>query len=564
MTGGLGAWRDGQFLGVVVYPENGPIIARPDGGDRINRDDSLYFYLPGDWVQDGALMLKAMVYQNSPNTPEDFELNAENNFIEREVSFQPSEAIKLRLLPVHVHSSPNQQAMDVTYTYQDQQTDALTVLLNIYRIFPISNLIWDAGLEFELQILNFQLIIPAMVSPSSHGNGVEWDLSKSDDRDEVNARIALLKAFFSADYVGWNWYGVVEPTVSMGNFSGWANSGVAHGQMNPTTSGPAWYVKGGNTLAHEVGHNRGLAHNLCKGNEESGGSIDPDYPYPFLDCSIAAVDPDGYYGFDIYWPFWGNILDGPTVMSNDPGVASPNQAFPFMGYQSPKWADPFNYCKLLDALGVACEVANINVRLGTSATDLFAVLQGSGGGPTAGPRHDHASQAPAPGVSSVSQTANGHVFVSVSVDTALTRGRIIDVMPIVAPAAAVLEAEQRRQAMIALGSDLRLRFEDAGGQSLATHVLAPIDPEQHELAQETRLYAELFELPEGTARVILVAGRTILAERVASASAPVVEIIAPSGGGGLTTPLDIEWQASDADGDELQFTLLYSADDGET
>ena len=149
-------------------------------------------------------------------------------------------------------------------------------------------------------------------------------------------------------------------------------------------------------------------------------------------------------------------------------------------------------------------------------------------------------------------------------DTALTRGRIIDVMPIVAPAAAVLEAEQRRQAMIALGSDLRLCFEDAGGQSLVTHVLAPIDPEQHELSPETRLYAELFELPEGTARVILVAGRTILAERVASASAPVVEIIAPSGGGGLTAPLDIEWQASDADGDELQFTLLYSADDGET
>ena len=62
-----------------------------------------------------------------------------------------------------------------------------------------------------------------------------------------------------------------------------------------------------------------------------------------------------------------------------------------MGYQSPKWADPFNYCKLLDALGVACEVANINVRLGTSATDLFAPLQGSGARPAAGPRHDHAS-----------------------------------------------------------------------------------------------------------------------------------------------------------------------------
>ena len=202
-------------------------------------------------------MLKAMVYQNAPYTPEDFEPNAENNFIEREVSFQPSEAIKLRLVPVHLHSSPNQQAAEVTYTYQDQQSDALKVLLNIYRISPISNLVWDVGLEFELELFILQIIIPAMVSPSSHGNGVEWDLSKSDDRDEVNACIALLKALFSADYEGWNWYGMVEPTVSMGNFSGWANSGVAHGQMNPATSGPPWYVRGGNTLAHEVGHNRG-------------------------------------------------------------------------------------------------------------------------------------------------------------------------------------------------------------------------------------------------------------------------------------------------------------------
>jgi hypothetical protein len=68
----------------------------------------------------------------------------------------------------------------------------------------------------------------------------------------------------------------------------------------------------------------------------------------------------------------------------------------------------------------------------------------------------------------------------------------------------------------------------------------------------------------GTARVRLTQGATVLDEQVVTPNAPQVTVLSPNGGkqwGGVQT---ITWQASDADGDALEYAVFYSPDDGQT
>ena len=69
---------------------------------------------------------------------------------------------------------------------------------------------------------------------------------------------------------------------------------------------------------------------------------------------------------------------------------------------------------------------------------------------------------------------------------------------------------------------------------------------------------------DGT-RIALMQGGNELASLMASASPPVLAITSPGTGASLdaSTPLTIAWTASDADGDSLTFSALYSPDGGE-
>jgi hypothetical protein len=59
-------------------------------------------------------------------------------------------------------------------------------------------------------------------------------------------------------------------------------------------------------------------------------------------------------------------------------------------------------------------------------------------------------------------------------------------------------------------------------------------------------------------------GDRVLSERRVSASAPEVTVLSPNGGEVLAAPLEIRWEAADADGDSLVYTVQYSADGGLT
>ena len=182
-----------------------------------------------------------------------------------------------------------------------------------------------------------------------------WDLdldadddpTAGDRRHEPNLRMAWLAElgeFPDADNV----LGVFDESVPSGGWTGWAGYGVA------------WTKPVAETPAHEVGHTQGLQHVACKDDdgddvpdEAAGGAIDWSHPTGLPPvCSLAPINPDGYFGFTNY--------RSPTIIySNDP--THPLAAFPFMSYQNPGWTDPYHWCQLLDAYGVDCNPALVGV-----------------------------------------------------------------------------------------------------------------------------------------------------------------------------------------------------------
>ena len=71
-------------------------------------------------------------------------------------------------------------------------------------------------------------------------------------------------------------------------------------------------------------------------------------------------------------------------------------------------------------------------------------------------------------------------------------------------------------------------------------------------------------LPAGATHVSLMQGSHQLAAVGASAHAPALQITSPSGGAKWKGQQTITWTASDADGDNLTYTALYSPDNGQT
>jgi hypothetical protein len=72
------------------------------------------------------------------------------------------------------------------------------------------------------------------------------------------------------------------------------------------------------------------------------------------------------------------------------------------------------------------------------------------------------------------------------------------------------------------------------------------------------------QYPAGTARIRLMKEQSVLDERVVSRNAPVVTVLTPNGGEKWDATHTITWQASDADGDALTYSVFYSPDDGQS
>ncbi len=347
--------------------------------------------------------------------------------------------------------------------------------------------------------------------------------------------------------------------------------------MDPTTGlvddhNTPWYIRGGWLLAHELGHVTGLAHVACTGSE---GGVDQDYPYPYPNCSLAEVNPQGFYGFDVYYDLFG--LSEPTVISNNPSAAEPNLGFPLMGYKFPKYVDDYTYCKLLNHFGVPC--------------DLYGETGGGGGSGGTGPTADCK---PCAGNPLCNKGGSGLGIQQFQLELCISDDTLPEPMVFpsdpeaflmvtgevqVEPAQATITKVYALSSQVFDGTEAWEGLREAllTAEEPTPFWLDLLDGEGRVLTsvpivqmanphEPTDTIGFLYTLP-ATKTIQAVVIRTLDgAERArapASANAPSVRITDIAAGAGATEPITVAWQAEDADEDPLDFIVQVSSDGGE-
>ncbi len=606
----LGGWRNGQPLpGSPLFPENGPITAHPNGGERTALDDSLYFYLPPSW-RSGEIVLRAFAYAGDVDAPFEEEPDGENNLRETSAEFHPASVPGLWLFPLHVHLDYSPGSPETTY----DGSAAGPIVADIYRLLPI------AGLDVDVSTVTLY--------PADHADGVEWDFGpcrttlsqdvhpynlsffiddastlEPDDyiqigteRMQVNsvsganvfvdrgmsgtsvaelhpegAIVHLIRCNSTTDNLGaantvLAWYrallgipesillyGMVDPIQPFGPFRGMADGdGDAMGWMDPSTDDDhPWHMLGGSIVAHELAHNAGLLHVGCKDDngdgipdEIGGGPIDLTHPTDFPNCSLAPIDPLGFFGFDVYWELWPE-LGGPTAISNDPNFAAPNQAYPLMSYRGAKWLDPYHYCRLLVYLDVPCAPED----LGFAGGDVPPGVPGAED-LTAGPDPFFPPDEP------LSLQVGGTIDPQQNEGSLDFLFRLADRRP--APSI----GEDPAPDSFGTEPEYWLTVEDAQGGVLARLSLAEHGAPHESI--DAWAFSALLPLPEGSAFVRLWRGDLLLAERARSAYAPIVQAFDAALLESAEPIAAVDWAASDPDGDRLTFLIEYTPDDGHT
>jgi hypothetical protein len=449
--GALEARRNGQHIG-WIWPENGPIIGRATGGERIRVDDTLNFRLPVTWLH-GNVTLTTFVYAFDIDYPFTKEPISEDNSRAVEVHFDAGDPLTIHLAPLHLHRSFHPTDEDRTYEAFLQGGIATANSLSTSHIV--------AGLWRYHPIAHLNVDSIGTIFPIGHANGTEWNLGdcsttitewtsfdktiaswhwlmEDDDvvlepdvsqvpdratlfvldrsmtvtsfvphvdgtaeifitgfagsgpvpivgapafvdgckRDpdpaaEPNLALSLYRVFYDWSDERELFVGMVDPSLPThwGGLSTGGTDAVWVRMRDETFTVSTWYNRGAATLGHEAGHDGGLKHVPCADGDEDGipdelkgGDVDLSHQaaLDFPDCSLAEIDPEGFYGFDVYWSLFG--LAGPIVISNDPDEVAPNLAYPVLSYESPTWSDPYHYCRLLTYYGTFCSPDQAGIK----------------------------------------------------------------------------------------------------------------------------------------------------------------------------------------------------------
>ncbi len=510
-----------------------PIPVHVAGANRLNVRDAFFFYIWPEW-QSGTVTFRLEVNYDHAVV----ESNYANNTWEKTVTFYPANTLNVVVRPLRLEGG--------TYYYNDPTFGA--IVGNLARYLPISRVrVW-----YDNDPMGPMWYCPFWDASTSLGRSCmlirvnAWDDGTSDPRGAVGKI---------------HWVGMVHPAVNTNSSAGgtvtgqaWRPGKNAWVKMdNSARPNSPWLIKGGNSFAHELGHNQGLMHVNCAGTESSGGAVDTSYPWliPYVTqapyCRLAAFDPYGYYGLDVLHGDWR--LPWPTVISNNENALEPNRGFALMGYLYPRWVSPWEYCKLLRAYNVPCDLWALSEQ--EKLEEAIAANPITYADPTA---------------LEALYTASEYLVASGIITLTDNTARLGSVVRITNPPTKTLQYQAQKIGYwngLALEAAEPVTYTlvqlDGSGTVLSTNEIT-----LHAYDDDVNIqpFSELVPMAPGAVRLQVRQDATVLAERVASANPPTVTLLSPNGGGTVGIGSVVAWTASDPDGDLLAFDVLYSPDHG--
>lgn len=530
--------KDGQE--VIVEPDYPwPKRAVADGGDRTMHVHNFSFLIPNQWTDTGQTKFTAYVYWNNPLTPYQLEPTAQNNYSTHTARFRTGRDAVIYLIRL----SPGDDQPVVTW---EENKDAPSWMgPQLMARHPIAEAVF------------YPVFGP--LGP----DGDAWDLDESPG--EALDRLAWLRAYWDIPLQEWL-MGYVHPG-AVDKWAGFARSGSEVG----------FTIKNYDTMAHESGHITGLKHVACQDeklplgepDELLGGAIDPTHPNAFPDCQYSDGDPEGFMGANAY----GVGSAHPTIYPNDP--SDPDHRWPLMGYKDDRWTDPYHYCSLLNYYGVPCDHSEIGVpgKFIPPTEPVDCTPEESG------PyilelcfTNDDPSvpYAVIPEIDDLvlifNANADGEIETAVASNPGdyLAWKRDTYVQEVVEDRVGKFREPTKHPARDdpdQIGS-FNYRVEISGGG--ATLLSLPLISRDSDAEGILPRFFEVLPYPEGAEQIDLLRDGVVIGTKPVSPSQPQVTVLTPNGGEEVGESLEITWEASDADDDELSYTVLYSADGGDT
>jgi len=285
---------------------------------------------------------------------------------------------------------------------------------------------------------------------------------------------------------------------------------------------PGWNAVG-NLLVpvHEIGHLLGRRHVDCT-HEEVG--VDLNYPYAQGHIGGPTNDPARFYGFD---------RGDASLLFPEPLHPVANTAGDEMSYCQEHWFSDYSYSGIRTYVQGTATFPSARLPLLTPLASLSLL-------------NDAAATLSPVYVTGDLLVIYGTVDVAtetVSLTLVARQDRVAEIPPL-------------------LPGPYQIRLIDGAGTMLATY---PFTPQIGTEGGTTAVISQVVNFVPGTRRIDIYSDTSLrqIASVPVSSNAPRVTITSSFGGSALpaTGPVTITYTGSDADGDPLTYTLLYSFDD---
>jgi len=484
-----------------------------DTPDRDRQSDSFIFELPETWLSGGVIFTAEINPLGAiPET------NYTNNTLEITRGFTRLPRVCLKTYPVRSTGTPAGGTTETDNLSPDDRaifndfgnilSRALTMLpVREIKVYPSSHLIE----EWE---------------PFSEGGWGPYEFEDGffdDNRGDILDTLWWLYVFgddpdlCDADDSRTHYIGMVDQGTN--NTVGSAGLGTMDGVeamlfLNTGPNPPQAFddPHGGFTLAHEIGHNYNRKHVNCGTPPPVGNG---PYPSDRDICNIAPIDPRGFYGLEFRDP-------------TSPVVITPTMAGDLMSYADDVWSSEFTWEAIQDVL---CDA--------NDCTFPSSAYPKSG------------NFSPPPPLTGDVLVVRGQISPTITMSN--TYRLPVSQMP---------KADEMWAAQIAARPPTAVYALNLISGTTILHS-EPFTPTDYSSRNTTRLgFGLIVPWDPLTTRIEITATGSVVISLTVSPSPPTITALLPNGGESFTDTLPISWTASDPDGDDLFYTVLYSADDG--